>query len=68
MALFGPSKPAAVPLADEDIEVVEPPNDSITRVAFSPSADILAVASWNGEVSHSVRPIHDRLILIVRTV
>ena len=68
MAFFGASKPPTVALADQDIEVVEPPNDSITRVAFSPAADLLAVASWNGEVSYSVWPIHDRLILIVRTV
>lgn len=68
MALFGASKPANNPLADKDIEVVEPPNDSITRVAFSPAADILAVASWNGEVSYSVGPIRHPLILIVRTV
>lgn len=33
-----------------DTEVAELPNDSISRVAFSPVANMLAVASWNNEV------------------
>lgn len=32
-----------------DVELVAPPTDSVSRVAFSPTADILAVASWNNE-------------------
>ena len=34
-----------------DIEVAEPPADSISALAFCPVADYLAAASWNGEVS-----------------
>jgi mRNA export factor len=51
MAFFGASRPAAVAPEVKDIEVVDPPEDSISRVSFCPTADILAVASWNNEVS-----------------
>ncbi|KAF8318493.1 WD40 repeat-like protein [Clavulina sp. PMI_390] len=48
MAFFGKSIPTtSVP---KDIEVVAPPSDSVSRVAFSPVADLLAVSSWNNEV------------------
>ncbi|KZV81698.1 WD40 repeat-like protein, partial [Exidia glandulosa HHB12029] len=33
-----------------DIEVADPPTDSISALAFCPTADFLAAASWNGEV------------------
>ncbi|KAI8047976.1 WD40-repeat-containing domain protein [Gilbertella persicaria] len=33
-----------------DFEVTSPPSDSISDLAFSPQADILAVSSWDGGV------------------
>jgi hypothetical protein len=36
-----------------DVEVSQPPSDSITALAFSPTADLLAVASWD----ENVKPI-----------
>lgn len=55
MAFFGASSSApTAPAADvKDIEVSDPPADSISRISFSPTADILAVASWNNEVRFS---------------
>lgn len=40
---------AAAP-AEKDIEVADPPTDSISSVAFSPTADYLAVGSWDNNV------------------
>jgi mRNA export factor len=34
----------------KDIELVQPPTDSISKIAFSPTSDILAVASWDNGV------------------
>ncbi|KAK4688756.1 mRNA export factor, partial [Tremellales sp. Uapishka_1] len=34
----------------KDIELVSPPPDSISKIAFSPVQDILAVASWDNNV------------------
>jgi len=34
-----------------DIEVVNPPTDSISSIAFSPTADLLTAGSWDGSVS-----------------
>jgi len=48
MSFFG-ARPAAA-LEPKDIEVPNLPADSISAVAFSPTADILAVASWSNEV------------------
>ena len=36
--------------ADKDIEVADPPTDSISSVSFSPTADYLAVGSWDNNV------------------
>lgn len=36
--------------AEKDIEVADPPTDSISSVAFSPTADYLAVGSWDNSV------------------
>ncbi|CCM00075.1 uncharacterized protein FIBRA_02102 [Fibroporia radiculosa] len=36
--------------ADKDIEVADPPTDSISSISFSPQADYLAVASWDNNV------------------
>ncbi|WVN89082.1 uncharacterized protein L203_104298 [Cryptococcus depauperatus CBS 7841] len=34
----------------KDIELANPPTDSISNIAFSPTADILAVASWDNNI------------------
>lgn len=45
MSLFSlsASKPA-------DVEIANPPSDSISALAWSPTADLLAAASWSNEV------------------
>ncbi|BGP25762.1 mRNA export factor [Rhodotorula toruloides] len=48
MSFFG-ARPAAS-LEPKDIEVPNLPTDSTSSLAFSPTADILAVASWSNEV------------------
>lgn len=34
----------------KDVQINTPPSDSISEIAFSPSADILAASSWDGSV------------------
>jgi mRNA export factor len=34
----------------KDVEVPQPPTDSISEIAFSPKADFLGVASWDQKV------------------
>ena len=54
MSFFGASTsttPAAA--ADKDIEVADPPADSISSISFSSAADYLAVGSWDNNVSPS---------------
>lgn len=36
--------------AEKDIEVVDPPADSISSLSFSSQADYLAVGSWDNSV------------------
>jgi mRNA export factor len=44
---------AVVPAsADKDIEVADPPTDSISSISFSSVADYLAVGSWDNNASH----------------
>lgn len=53
MSLFGSSSAfgaAAAPAADKDIEIPQPPEDSISSIEFSPTADYLAVGSWDNNV------------------
>lgn len=50
MAFFTTTRPSTVTPEVKDIEVVDPPDDSISRVSFCPTADVLAIASWNNEV------------------
>ena len=55
MALFGtPTSrlhPSAISTSvDKDIEVPQPPGDSISCLAFSSQADYLAVGSWDNSV------------------
>jgi WD40 repeat protein len=38
---------------NKDIEVVQPPSDSISDLAFSPLANFLAASSWDNQVSNS---------------
>ncbi|CAE6394235.1 unnamed protein product [Rhizoctonia solani] len=47
MSIFG-SNPSTTEV--KDTELVDPPNDSISCMSFSPTADYLAVGSWNHEV------------------
>ncbi|ELU37574.1 Poly(A)+ RNA export protein [Rhizoctonia solani AG-1 IA] len=51
MSIFG-SNPSTTEV--KDTELVDPPNDSISCMSFSPTADYLAVGSWNHEVSQDV--------------
>jgi WD40 repeat protein len=51
MAFFGTAaSTTAAPTADKDVELIEPPTDSISSVSFSPQADYLAVGSWDNSV------------------
>jgi len=52
MAFFGASSTTAnVSSAPEkDIEVLDPPPDSISSLSFCPVADFLAVGSWDNNV------------------
>lgn len=49
MSFFG-AQPV-VQVEPKDIEVTNLPNDSISALAFSPTQDLLAIASWSNEVS-----------------
>jgi len=52
MSFFGAStttNPAAAP-AEKDIEMADPPTDSISSMALSGQADYLAVGSWDNSV------------------
>ncbi|KAJ7510440.1 WD40-repeat-containing domain protein [Mycena galericulata] len=51
MAFFSSSSNTGVAAAvQKDVEVVDPPGDSISSLAFSPQADFLAVGSWDNSV------------------
>jgi mRNA export factor len=34
----------------KDVELKQPPSDSVSEIAFSPKADLLAVSSWDQKV------------------
>ena len=38
---------------DKDIEVADPPTDSISSISFSSQADYMAVGSWDNSVRSS---------------
>lgn len=40
-----------------DIEVTPPATDGISDLAFSPTADLLAASSWDGQVCGLVFPV-----------
>ncbi|KAI0784157.1 Poly(A)+ RNA export protein [Abortiporus biennis] len=44
------SNVASSAIPEKDIEVSDPPTDSISSIAFSPQADYLAVSSWDNNV------------------
>ena len=54
MSFFNPSTSSSLAgantVAEKDIEVSDPPSDSISSLAFSPTADYLAVGSWDNNV------------------
>ncbi|KAJ7284577.1 WD40-repeat-containing domain protein [Mycena rebaudengoi] len=50
MAFFSSSSNAGVNPAQKDVEVADPPGDSISSLSFSNQADFLAVASWDNSV------------------
>lgn len=53
MSFFGStasSTATSTAVADKDIEVADPPTDSISCLSFSSQADYLAVGSWSNEV------------------
>lgn len=39
--------------SDKDVEMGDPPTDSISSMAFSPQADYLSVGSWDNSVHSS---------------
>ena len=41
--------------ANNDIEVVDPPTDSISSLSFSSRADYMAVGSWDNTVRFKIR-------------
>ncbi|TFK75073.1 WD40 repeat-like protein [Pluteus cervinus] len=55
MSFFSSTTPTVVApstsaTSEKDMEVSEPPTDSISSLAFSPQADYLAVGSWDNSV------------------
>jgi mRNA export factor len=42
--------PSTTASADKDVEMGDPPTDSISSMAFSPQADYLSVGSWDNSV------------------
>ena len=50
MSFFGTTPSTAAAIPDKDIEVADPPPDSISSLSFSPQADYLAVGSWDNNV------------------
>lgn len=50
MSFFGATTSTTAATPDKDIEVADPPPDSISSLAFSPQADYLAVGSWDNNV------------------
>ncbi|KAJ7039643.1 WD40-repeat-containing domain protein [Mycena alexandri] len=50
MAFFSSSSNTGVNAVQKDIEVADPPGDSVSSLAFSNQADFLAVGSWDNSV------------------
>ena len=61
MSFFTQTQSTAAPTPDKDIEVADPPPDSVSSLSFSPQAEYLAVGSWDNNVRDPVAlPIGDR--------
>ena len=54
MAFFQTTATTPAAPAEKDIEVAEPPSDSISSLAFSSVADYLAVGSWDNNVLYAI--------------
>lgn len=54
MSFFGAAAPSVASTTstggDKDIEMADPPTDSISSLSFSSQADYLAVGSWDNSV------------------
>jgi len=60
MSFFGAATSTTAATPDKDIEVADPPPDSISSLAFSPQADYLAVGSWDNNVRVLLTPVISR--------
>jgi WD40 repeat protein len=60
----GMNSQAAAP--DKDIEVAQPPSDSISALSFSPQAEFLAVSSWDNNVGELVEVAQDAPLTGIR--
>jgi hypothetical protein len=54
MSFFGAASSPTVTPPDKDIEVADPPGDSISSLSFSSQADYVAVGSWDNNVGRSI--------------
>lgn len=58
MAFFGSASSTTQAVAStsdpKDVEVSDPPNDSISCLSFSSAGEYLAVGSWNNEVGTNI--------------
>jgi hypothetical protein len=53
MAFFGAATGSTVAATTEkDIELADPPTDSISSLAWSPAAEYLAAGSWDGQARY----------------
>jgi mRNA export factor len=48
--------------AEKDIEVADPPTDSISSISFSSQADYMAVGSWDNSVRPSAMVENDFIL------
>lgn len=60
--LLGPTPSSTVIMASND-QILEPPSDSISSLAFSPSSSHLLVSSWDGVSPSSLSHSPSRLLL-----
>lgn len=50
----------AVDSEAKDVEVPDPPNDSISSLSFSGAGELLAAGSWNNEVCSGLNTFYFR--------
>ncbi|KAG6883921.1 hypothetical protein C0993_002837 [Termitomyces sp. T159_Od127] len=69
MSFFGAQNTATASsttsAADKDVELAEPPTDSISSMSFSGQADYLAVGSWDNSVSPTTASSSRRALIKV---